>query len=578
MLKLLRREYAAIARHGMSIALLASALSGKGATSQVTSFVVASAASYQPNAPVAAEMIVSGFTSAIGNVNAAASSLPLPTQLASYSVQVVDGSGAQRAAGLFAVAQGQINFLIPGETLQGAATVALIKDSLPVASGQIVVSRASPGLFSADSTGRGAPAGLLLKLSAGGAQSYSSLFLFDSKNRALPQPFDLNEAGAQFYLILFGTGIRGHRGGSSATVGSVPVPVVYAGAQGSLAGLDQVNLGPLPASIGGKLGEADVALTVDGIAANALAIAPTLPSPAQWGRRANLIEANSEMSVAELNGRIYVLGGYPASRVTVATVQVYDPATDFWSLAAPLPAPVNHSMPAVAKGKLYLIGGQSDSGSTSFVNTVYEYDPATNAWRTRAPLPLARGGGAAAVVNDRIYVAGGRPPRGSDFAVFDPEANQWTQLPNLPTQRNHLAVAAVDGKIYVIGGRFAAGATSELTDTVEVFDPRTGAWSQGARMLRPRGGLNVVEARGCLHLFGGEGNTGRPDGLFPDHDVFDPSANSWTSFDPMPIPVHGVTGAAFLGGLIYLPGGGTAQGGSSGGTQHQVYRPRISCR
>jgi hypothetical protein len=46
----------------------------------------------------------------------------------------------------------------------------------------------------------------------------------------------------------------------------------------------------------------------------------------------------------------------------------------------------------------------------------------------------------------------------------------------------------------------------------------------------------------------------------------------------MPIPVHGVTGLAFLSGLIYLPGGGTAQGGSSGGTQHQVYRPGLTCR
>jgi hypothetical protein len=46
----------------------------------------------------------------------------------------------------------------------------------------------------------------------------------------------------------------------------------------------------------------------------------------------------------------------------------------------------------------------------------------------------------------------------------------------------------------------------------------------------------------------------------------------------MPIPVHGVTGAAFLNGLIYLPGGGTSIGGSSGSTHHQVYRPNMACR
>jgi hypothetical protein len=46
----------------------------------------------------------------------------------------------------------------------------------------------------------------------------------------------------------------------------------------------------------------------------------------------------------------------------------------------------------------------------------------------------------------------------------------------------------------------------------------------------------------------------------------------------MPIAVHGVTGLAFIDGNIHLPGGGTAQGGSSGSTIHQVYKPSMSCR
>src|SRR6187399_1498551 len=33
-----------------------------------------------------------------------------------------------------------------------------------------------------------------------------------------------------------------------------------------------------------------------------------------WGTRSNLLQANSEMCVAELSGKIYVMGGYPASR------------------------------------------------------------------------------------------------------------------------------------------------------------------------------------------------------------------------------------------------------------------------
>jgi uncharacterized protein (TIGR03437 family) len=525
---------------------------------------VVSSATYEPGGAVAPDMIAAAFTSAISSATA------------TYSVSIRDSAGSARPASVLAVAAGQINFLVPAGTAIGTATVTLSRDGQVVASGAVPVAAIAPGIYTANASGRGAPAGLLLKVDAAGNRSFSNLFLADSKGRFMANPFDPSVAGSQFYLVLFGTGWRGHRGGVSATIGSVALPVLGAAGQGQYLGLDQVNLGPVPASL--SLGEVEVRLSFDGMAANPVTVAPAPPGAGAWGRRASLQVANSEMGVAEVNGKIYVIGGYPASRVTSAAVQVYDPVTNEWALAAPLPAPVNHLMPAAVAGKLYVIGGQSDDGNSSFVNTVYEYDPSTNSWRARAPLPLARGGGAAAVLDGRIYVAGGRPPRGADFAVYDPQADLWTTLPDLPTQRNHLAVVAASGKIYVIGGRFGAGFNSELTGVVEIYDPRTNTWSQGARMPRPRGGINAVEALGCVHVFGGEGNPGGPNSLFPDHDVYDPATDTWTSLDPMPIPVHGVTGLAFLNGLIYLPGGGTAQGGSSGGTQHQVYRPRLSCR
>src|SRR5262245_60373849 len=203
-------------RQSVGISLLVLLLSGLGAPQQANLTVV-SAASYQADAPVAAEMIVSGFTAAIGNVSATAVSLPLPTELASFSAIVRDSAGVERRAGLFAVAPGQINFLIPPGTAEGSATITLNNAGQVVASSAVRVARVAPGLFTADSTGRGAPAGLLLKVAADGAQTFSNLFTLDSKNRVLPQPFDSGEAGAQFFLILFGTGLRGNRGGLSAT-------------------------------------------------------------------------------------------------------------------------------------------------------------------------------------------------------------------------------------------------------------------------------------------------------------------------------------------------------------------------
>lgn len=300
------------------------------------------------------------------------------------------------------------------------------------------------------------------------------------------------------------------------------------------------------------------------------------PPPGSWDTRAPLIEANSEMGVAELNGKIYVIGGYPASRVSVKTVQVYDVASDSWTLTAPLPVALNHLMPAVANGKLYVIGGQTDA-NTAYVRSVYEFDPEGQYWTQKSNMPTARSGGAAVTIDGKIYVAGGRPPRGADFAVYDPAADTWETLPDLPTQRNHLIALAAQGKLYVIGGRFEGGFTSRQTDAVEVYDPGSGIWEQRAPMIRARGGINGVVANGCLHIFGGEGSDSDPNGVYPDHDLYEPVSDVWLSIGRLPIPVHGVTGAAYVDGLIHLPGGGTSQGGSSGGRQHQVYRPDVSC-
>jgi len=298
----------------------------------------------------------------------------------------------------------------------------------------------------------------------------------------------------------------------------------------------------------------------------------------QWGKRSTLPEMIAEHAVAELGGKIYVVAGINEAE-TVATVRVYDAAADSWKTISPLPQAVNHNMAAAVIGKLYVFGGQTASPTTSpFTDAAFEYDPASDKWTARAPMPTARSAGATAVVNGKIYVAGGRPPRGNDFAVYDPAANAWTRLPDLPTQRNHLAVTAINGKVYVAGGRLGPGSASEVTDVLEIFDPATNGWSRGARMPLARGGIDGIAANGCFHVFGGEGNASDPNGMFHGHDVYNAVSNAWTKLADMPIPIHGVTGAAFLNGLIYLPGGAKARGGGGRSDLLQVYRPAMTCR
>jgi hypothetical protein len=79
------------------------------------------------------------------------------------------------------------------------------------------------------------------------------------------------------------------------------------------------------------------------------------PGQGRWLTKAAIPTARSEVAVAEVNGKIYVLGGFAPQGQSVN--EEYDPATDRWRSRAALPRPLNHAGTAGLNGKLYLIGG-----------------------------------------------------------------------------------------------------------------------------------------------------------------------------------------------------------------------------
>lgn len=404
--------------------------------------------------------------------------------------------------------------------------------------------------------------------------------------RSLPILGALSRASVAVLLVACGSASRSADPTGQATTGGT-AGSGSAGAPGGAAGTASTSGGsggasPQPGGGGNAPGEA-------GSESAGGAGAVLDPPPGAYGTRAELPAANSEMAVAELNGKIYVLGGYPSNRQVQDTVQVYDPALDSWDFATPLPVPLHHPVVVGVGGRLISFGGQlagadGSAGDGATARTLaLDPEAADPAWIDLEPMPTARGGGAAAVIDGKVYVVGGRPPAGNAFEVFDSALGTWTALDDLPQafpDRNHLAAAAIDGKVYVAGGRYMGGSfSSPLTDSLDVYDPSTGDWTSAQPMLRPRGGVNGVALFGCFFVWGGEGaNTGVLRDVFPNLDFYDPRADTWTALDDLPTPVHGVTGAAAVDGLIYMPGGGTMQGGSSGSSIFQVYRPEFRCQ
>jgi len=212
---------------------------------------------------VAPETIASSYGSNLAAAPKQAPSQPLPTSLGGVTVTVTDANGGVFPAPLFYVSPNQVNWLIPQGAASGVATVTLANGSATF-TGTALISSTAPGLYSANQTGQGPASAQVTN-----GQTYSNTFqcnAFQSNPSGACTLIPINVA-SQPYLILYGTGIReAPKSNVSVKIGNINAPVTYAGAQGSYAGLDQVNVS-LPTALQGR-GQLVVTVTVNGQASN----------------------------------------------------------------------------------------------------------------------------------------------------------------------------------------------------------------------------------------------------------------------------------------------------------------------
>jgi N-acetylneuraminic acid mutarotase len=174
---------------------------------------------------------------------------------------------------------------------------------------------------------------------------------------------------------------------------------------------------------------------------------------------------------ARLGERIHVVGGSVTGRGNTPAHAVYDPATDSWSTAAPLPTPRDHLAVQAIDGRIVAAGGRRDGDSGQNLSVTQVYDPGADRWSEAAPLPTARSGSASAVLGREVYVIGGESREKTFDAVeaFDPERNVWRALARLPTARHGFGAVSYEGRIYTLVGSPRPG--GDKSGTVEVLTP-----------------------------------------------------------------------------------------------------------
>ncbi len=149
------------------------------------------------------------------------------------------------------------------------------------------------------------------------------------------------------------------------------------------------------------------------------------------------------------------MGGYNSASAGQTALEIYDVATNTWSLGAPLPAGQGFGSAWAQGNFIYFAGGIVTAGT----NLAWRYDVAGNSWSAIANLPATRWGAAAAFYGDSGalvggYVGGDTATDVSNTAIYyDPGSNMWFPLPNALAQRSRMKGAVLGGSFYVIGGR-----------------------------------------------------------------------------------------------------------------------------
>ncbi|MDD5140808.1 MAG: kelch repeat-containing protein [Verrucomicrobiales bacterium] len=299
--------------------------------------------------------------------------------------------------------------------------------------------------------------------------------------------------------------------------------------------------------------------------------------PNSWETGTSLPVPLVEMTSAWLGDKLYATGMYDAfNPATTSPMRVFNILSNTWTILNPeRPYTGNHHAAEVFGGRLYIIGG-CDANSDGKVQI---YDPATNGWSLGAPMPYPAGSCASAVINGKIYVAGGLVGviSGSNngyntnaAAVYDPVLNSWASLPPLPVGMNHTASGTDGSKFYVFGGRAIGNAPDNGYNTVQIYDPAGNTWASSSdpgSALSPlpqaRGGMGkAVYYNGEFYIMGGEtvnGSGATPDHVYNRVDIYNVASNTWRLGTPMPTGRHGIY-PALRGNRIYVAGGGPAAG------------------
>ncbi|WP_224484783.1 Kelch repeat-containing protein [Robertkochia aurantiaca] len=284
-----------------------------------------------------------------------------------------------------------------------------------------------------------------------------------------------------------------------------------------------------------------------------------ISSDCEWREHSSSQMERLESQTALIGSRLYTFSGFTHDLKITAETEIYDIATDSWSLGAPMPLPVTHMGAAIAYGKVWIVGGFEGDHPGKATAMVQIYDPVTDSWEEGPPLPGARASGAL-VYNEGLlhYFGGLEPDRRTDkneHLVIDPSAidMNWQQRSVLPEGRNHLSAASIDGLVYAIGGQFGHDGGKDDLNYLHRYDPVTDTWERLADLPTDRSHFEpgTLVYRDQVLIVGGRNQNV----FYSEVLVYNPESDEWSMLCDLPDNLLAPAAVVYDDRLIVANGG-----------------------
>ena len=265
------------------------------------------------------------------------------------------------------------------------------------------------------------------------------------------------------------------------------------------------------------------------------------------------------------NGKVLAIGGMYESGTTytsLATVEIYDPATETWSYTGSLNIARENPVVAVLQnGKVLVAGGYMRAPASTYLSSAEIYDPATGTFTYVNSMPQARGNATGALMSDgRVFVAGGYNPTNGHMksaVIYNPGLNTWTsvasQMNSVHSEGGSVTLLMTDGRMIVAGGWNPSNGVA----TIDIYNPATNTFVAAANLPQfnhGRGGVTGhVLDNGLVAFIGGSSGLGT---IANTVVLYDPVANTMaTEANTMATRRYNQATAKLANGSILIVGG-----------------------